>query len=450
MLIRFKVSNFLSIQEEQELCLFPSKVRGFKDHVYKTGVKRMPELLKSALIYGANSSGKSNIVKAIAYSKAIITTDQKNIQWDVPTFKLSEKPVDETNFTFDFLLDKTFYSYSFTISDGVIIKETLENTTKYVEKLLFSRTTDGENVNVDLKLNFKDNEEEKFHKTICKGTRKNQLFLNFINDQNPEVINKILKEAYLWFKNGLTVIFPGSKSIGIEIRLFEDKNLWDYYNKCLNILDTGIDKIDFDQFNYDDPKFQIPDYIKEDIKQKIQDEHTVISVSQQNNDTYYVQKKGGNLLVKKIKAVHKIKGKKDNIKFDFSNESDGTNRIMDLIPMLYLLENSKTVVIDEIDRSFHSLISQKIFELFYKNTLDVPSQLIATTHDLSLLDLSKFRRDEMWFIKKDNNNQSLLYSLEEFKPRFDKKLRISYLDGRFGAIPILTDGTEEQDFKHAF
>ncbi len=81
MLVQFKVSNFLSILEEQELSLFPSRVRGFKDHIYKTGANTLPDILKSALIYGANSSGKSNLVKAMAYSKNIIISNQKNINW---------------------------------------------------------------------------------------------------------------------------------------------------------------------------------------------------------------------------------------------------------------------------------------------------------------------------------------------------------------------------------
>ncbi len=440
-LIRFKVSNFRSILKEQELCLFPSRVRGFKDHIYQTGLNSLPDLLKAALIYGANSSGKSNIVKAIAYSKRIIISNQKNIQWDIPVFKLSANPMKETNFSYEILLDKTCFSYGFTIQDGIIIKEQLKTSTKYSESIIFSRTTDGEKVNIDFKLKFKDSEEENFHKTICKGTRNNQLFLNFINEQNPDVINKTLREVYSWFKNRLTIIFPDSKANGIEIRLFEDKNLWDYYNNCLNFLDAGVDKLVFDKFDFDDPKFQIPNFIKEDIRQKVQDEHVIYTVSQPNNDTYYVQKNDGKLKVNKIKAAHEIKGKGEFVQFDFSVESDGTNRIMDLIPMLYLLEQGNTVVIDEIDRSFHSLISEKIFDLFFKKTFSVPAQLIATTHDLTLLELNKFRRDEIWFIKKDDQNQSILYSLEEFKPRFDKHLRRAYLEGRFGAVPLLTENS---------
>jgi hypothetical protein len=444
-LIRFKVSNFRSIQKEQELSLFPSRVRGFKDHIYQTGSTSLPDLLKAALIYGANSSGKSNIVKAIAYSKSIIVTNQKNMLLDVPVFRLGSNPTNETKFSYEIVLNKICYTYTFVISEGIIKEERLETSTKFSETAFYSRTTEGEKVIIDFKLKFENSEEENFHKTIYKGTRKNQLFLNFINEQNPDVINKTLKEVYSWFKNRLTIIFPDSKAGGIEIRLFEDKNLWDYYNNCLNFLDTGVDKLVFDKFDFDDPKFQIPGFIKEDIRQKVQDEQVIYTVSQPNNDTYYVQKTDGKLKVNKIKAAHEIKGKGKFVQFDFSAESDGTNRIMDLIPMLYLLEQGNTVVIDEIDRSFHSLISEKIFELFFKKTLNVPAQLIATTHDLTLLELNKFRRDEIWFIKKDDQNQSVLYSLEEFKPRFDKHLRRAYLDGRFGAVPLLTEIMENSN-----
>jgi AAA15 family ATPase/GTPase len=245
----------------------------------------------------------------------------------------------------------------------------------------------------------------------------------------------------------MVIIFPQSKINGIEISLLKDKNLWEFYNTCLNQLDTGIDKLDFDEFEFSNPKFQIPEPIKDDIKQKIQDEGLIYTVSNPDNDIYYVQKKGSKLMVKKIKAVHKIVNTDKDVQFDFHSESDGTNRIMDLIPMLYLLEHSSTVIIDEIDRSFHTLISEKIFDLFFNKTVSIPAQLIATTHNLMLLDLDKFRRDEIWFIEKDINNQSCIYSLEEFKPRFDKVLRKAYLEGRFGAIPLLNN---KQEFTNAF
>lgn len=445
MLVQFKVSNFLSILEEQKLSLFPSRARGFKDHIHKTGANSLPDILKSALIYGANSSGKSNLVKAIAYSKNIITSNQKNINWDVPVFRLTEKQLPETKFTYEILLDNTCYLYGFVIKNGIIIEEWLETSTKKSENRLYTRNTEGEKVNITFKMKFKNKESEKFHHTIFKGTRNNQLFLNFINEQNPSEIDDVLRNVYLWFRNKLTVIFPDSKINGMEIHLLKDKNLWKFYNDCLNFLDTGIDKLSFDEFTYDDPKFQIPDPIKKDIRQNIQDESMIFTVSSRNNDIYYVQKKAGKLFVKKIKADHQVKNKEDCIQFDFSAESDGTNRIMDLIPMLFLLVQGNTVIIDEIDRSFHSLISEKFFDLFFKKTFGIPSQLIATTHDLTLLDLKKFRRDEIWFIKKDKDNQSVIYSLEEFKPRFDKQLRKAYLEGRFGAIPLLTEILETAD-----
>jgi AAA15 family ATPase/GTPase len=444
MLLRFKVSNFLSILEEQELCLFPSRVRGFKEHIYKTKASSLPEVLKSALIYGANSSGKSNMVRAISYAKNMVIA-QQNLAWDVPVFKLSEKPSDESRFSFEILLENKCYQFGYTVKNGIISEEWLSAGTKYSENKLYSRKTEGEKVNITFQMKFKNKASEDFHKTICKGTRTNQLFLNFINEKNPGEIENIFRKLYVWFRNKLTVIFPQSKIQGIEIHLFENRDLWAFYNKCLTFLDTGIDKLDFDEFPFEDPKFQIPDVIKEDIRQKIQDERTIYTVSSRNNDTYYVARTEGKLKVKKIKAAHAIKGQGNYIQFDFSAESDGTNRIMDLIPMLYLLEQGNTVIIDEIDRSFHSLISMKFFELFFEKTEGVASQLIATTHDLTLLDLKKFRRDEVWFIRKDIKNQSVLYSLEEFKPRFDKQLRSAYLDGRFGAVPLLSDIMETAD-----
>jgi len=443
MLIRFRVSNFRSFLEEQELALYPSRVRSFEDHVYNTGLDDPSGILKSALIYGANASGKSNIVKAIAFSKSVIISNRKTI-WDVPIFLLRKNPEKETKFFYEILIDKSCYQYSFVIKDGLIKEECLSTSTKSNEVKLFIRNTDGEKVHVIFGMKFKNEDSKGFHNTISKGTRPDQLFLNFINEQNAGEIEEILKKVYLWFRNKLKIVSPHSKSIGFEIQLLKNKDLWDFYNSCLKTFDTGIEKLDFEELGFEDPKFQIPGIIKEDIKHKVHDEKVIYTI-RNNNDNYYVQKKEGRLTVKKMKAAHKIGNADTYIQFDFNEESDGTNRIMDLIPMLYAIKQGATVIIDELDRSFHTLISEKFFDFFFEISKTIASQFIATTHNLMLLDLKKFRRDEIWFIEKNNEGQSRMYSLEEFKPRFDKQLCRAYLDGRFGAVPIFNTTKEDTD-----
>jgi AAA15 family ATPase/GTPase len=129
------------------------------------------------------------------------------------------------------------------------------------------------------------------------------------------------------------------------------------------------------------------------------------------------------------------------VNFDFEDESDGTKRLFDFVPLLQLLNRDDfTIIIDEIDRSLHPELTRNFIELFLTNEIaNTNGQLIVTTHESSLLDFKLLRRDEVWFVEKNKHGESHLYSLEEFQPRFDKEIRKAYLQGRFGAIPYISD-----------
>ena len=143
----------------------------------------------------------------------------------------------------------------------------------------------------------------------------------------------------------------------------------------------------------------------------------------------------GNVVYNKLILNH---GNPDDM-FEYSDESDGTKRLFDLVPILYDVGKDSVILIDEIDRSLHTKLSQKFLEMFYENNKDNTCQLIATTHDSNLLDLDLVRQDEIWFVERDDFHSSQLYSLNRFKERFDKKIDKEYLLGRYGAIPIFND-----------
>ncbi len=178
----------------------------------------------------------------------------------------------------------------------------------------------------------------------------------------------------------------------------------------------------------------MPDPIKKDIAQKEEKKHQLIF---EINGESFALKKGDNNGYKiiKIGLTHRNE-KKENIVFDAEDESDGTRRLLDFIPALHqLAKTNATFIIDELDRSLHSKLTINIFNLFYELATSNRSQLIATTHESLLLDLELFRKDEIWFVEK-SNNESRLYSLDEFKVRNDKIINKDYLLGRYGAIPI--------------
>ena len=139
-------------------------------------------------------------------------------------------------------------------------------------------------------------------------------------------------------------------------------------------------------------------------------------------------------------TVHKLPSQKDSVLFEIYEESDGTQRLFDLIPALIELSNNDRVfVIDEVDRSLHPNLTKSLIEYFLLNSKGLKNQLILTSHESSLLDLKLLRKDEIWFTEKRPSGSTSLYSLEEYKPRFDKEIRKGYLQGRFGAIPLISN-----------
>ena len=136
--------------------------------------------------------------------------------------------------------------------------------------------------------------------------------------------------------------------------------------------------------------------------------------------------------MEKVVADH---GRKDD-PFDRRDESDGTQRLYDLLPLQRMFEQGSVVVIDELDRSLHTKATLEFIRTFFERSAGRRSQLIATTHDASILDLALLRQDEIWFVERGDDHASTLFPLTKFKARFDKDIQKDYLLGRYGALPI--------------
>jgi AAA15 family ATPase/GTPase len=143
----------------------------------------------------------------------------------------------------------------------------------------------------------------------------------------------------------------------------------------------------------------------------------------------------GNIVYNKLLLNH---GNAEDM-FDYNDESDGTKRLFDLIPLFYENRKVSLILIDEIDRSLHTNLTRKFLELFYEVVEERECQIIATTHDSNLLDLELLRQDEIWFVERQEDHSSKVFSLNRFKERFDKKIDKEYLIGRYGAIPVFDD-----------
>ena len=149
----------------------------------------------------------------------------------------------------------------------------------------------------------------------------------------------------------------------------------------------------------------------------------------------------GEIVAEKIMLDH---GNSEEL-FELSDESDGTKRLFDIIPLYELGQKGKIIIIDELDRSFHSKLTEEYVRRFFRITEEKPCQLICTTHDLNLMDLQLLRQDEIWFVEREKDHSSKIYSLSDYKQRFDKNILNDYLIGRYGAIPCFQDDEWQVD-----
>jgi AAA15 family ATPase/GTPase len=166
-------------------------------------------------------------------------------------------------------------------------------------------------------------------------------------------------------------------------------------------------------------------------------EHDKVMLSLRTNDAFYNLK--GSLGEEPSITTIMLEHGNAFDDFDFSEESDGTRRLFDLLDILISNEKNKVYIIDELERSLHPKLTYKFVELFFNHLKQNNIQLIFTTHESTILDQDLVRRDEVWFVERDKDNVSKLYSLDRFKERYDKKLSKAYLEGRYGAIPVFKD-----------
>jgi AAA15 family ATPase/GTPase len=427
MLISFSIENWMSFRDKTIFNLVGSRERQHNDRVPK--VEKYPvKILPFAAIYGGNASGKTNFFKAINFVKHfIVTGSNPDTNLAIEPFKLEDKKMSEpSEFSIEFLVDEKIYEFSFKADTQKVYEEKLVEINSSSEKVLFHRKKQKPNFDPFLK----NNERLKY---AFIGTRENQLFLT------NSVFQKIEKfrHIYNWFKNSLVLIAPDSRFEPFEQFIDEQHKMYEPINKMLEALDTGICHLSGEEIDFE--LLQVPEPIKRKLNQEIGEGITVRIHSSPKNERIIVKKENGKLKARKLFTFHKnLSGKE--IRFEMGNESDGTQRVIDLLPAFLDIaqqEKPKTYIIDELDRSLHSLLTRNLL----KNFLDSCSkssrnQLLITTHDLFLMDQNLLRRDEMWIAEKTENGASYLIPFSDYKEvRNDKDIRKSYLQGRLGGIP---------------
>ncbi|NET29123.1 ATP/GTP-binding protein [Okeania sp. SIO1I7] len=421
MLIQFSVGNYLSFNKIVTLSMVTTDLTANNKSVDENNVFQVDDelsLLKSCAVYGANASGKSNLVKALDFMRRFVLNSSKETQIEdainVEEFRLStETEVEPSFFEIVFILDHKLYRYGFEVDTKQVVSEWLFYVPKVRETRLFERDENG----IEMTKVFKEGE------LIAEKTRNNALFLSVNAQFNGKISTSILR----WFID-LNVISGLHSDFyqQLTIEFFKDSQYKKEIIQLIRKWDLGIDDIKIDTINI------LPEQLSEIYSEEFR--KFMINHEAQTDDIQTFHKK------------YDSEGKVASLEvFDFyEDESEGTKKLFAFaVPILDTLKNGEILIIDELDARLHPIITRAIIDLFNSNkTNPKNAQLIFTTHDTNLLSNKIFRRDQIWFTEKNQQGATDLYSLVEYKVPNDTTFESDYIKGKYGAIPFLGNFTE--------
>ena len=446
MLTEFKVSNFLSFDDEQIFSMEAGKVRSNIDRVYTdNGFK----LLKFMAVYGANASGKSNLVEAMGFAQAVILRDIPN--GSINSYcRISESNMRKpSHFEFSIKIGDVKYVYGFNllINSGQFVSEYLRQH-KYgsTYKTVFSRNIEKGLYEVDSY--FKDPAINERLRIYADDVRNDGsiLFLRLMNQNKAALYEndspiRIYKQVFNWFRYKLSVNYPDRPVTGFSY-LMDSENV-DQIGKLLSDFGTGVSEFVI----ADIPQEKVTSNIPKDLFQEILDDlgeqkkryeeknvnqtPAVVLRSNEDNMMFIIEMDNDGVRCKTIELRHE----RTSAVFSLSEESDGTIRLLDLIEVLLSKDNEKVYVIDEINRRFHPLLTCKFVEEYLRLASSRNIQLSVTTHESKLMDFDLLRKDEIGFVDKDESGRSTVFSLDSFSERFDKKVCKYYFEGKYKALP---------------
>ena len=446
MLIRFIAKNIYSFKEETEFNLFPNKSQGLQHHKVKSNGF---DFLRFSALYGANGSGKSNLIKAISFLATLVSEGRLLLPLEIEDlkFKLDDENLKlPISLGIEFIANNKVYFYTITFDRDKILYEYLAESHTKNDTLIFERIFDAETQKIEFYKDYYKTEKEKLFVEILseKLIQKNELLITFLSKKYPEDFES-LQTAFCWFNETLVIVYPNSKPGGLIHLLdkemtdsdFSSKFI-DFSNKFISSLNAGISEIEVKKKELEeilgDDEYQLKTKIIEDFRNNPDRRSTITHM--ETGEEIALAYENNKIIAKRIITKHQnVLG--ENIDFNLVHESDGTNRLIDYILPFYVILNTNAVfIIDEIERSIHPMM---IKEIVTKLALDenMKGQLIFSTHESNLLDQNILRPDEIWFAQKDCDGSSKLYSLSDFKIHNTISIENGYLKGRFGGIPFL-------------
>lgn len=413
MLLEFRLKNYRSFSEEAALSLVASGDSTLKENnAAPTGIPSIPSVLRSAVIYGANASGKSNLIRGLNLMKGVVVESaslQPGQTFNVQPFQLDRlKKTQPTLFEVTLAIDRVRYQYGFQFTPARIVGEWLLVYKTKRPQRWFSREYNAETDQDSYEFSsFFSGQKDSWKK----ATRSNALFLSMAVQLNCKQLEPLFK----WFARDL-VVFPdeGFPHFGFTTNAIQSEGGQGDVKAFLSSADMAISSI------------------KAVRKEGF---HGQLQFSPQDGFT----SKGGKAEI--VIPVFKHEAGKNQAEFELHDESRGTQKMFCLAaPMLDILKNGRTLVVDELDGSLHPLLIRQILNTFHDPERNGPiGQIVFATHDTSLMLPSLMRRDQIWLTEKSESQSSELIPLSDFTPRPRKNEAIGkgYLAGKYGSIPIV-------------
>lgn len=435
MLIQVNVQNFKSFNELNSLNLIASnKLRKQKERLYESDTI---SLLKSTVIYGSNASGKSNFVEVLRFMKKCVMNQEIPIEsynWYCRNHEDNKEKI--SSFSVQLLLNEDCYEYGF---DAILNTQTIKD--EWIvdlnkKKILYQRNNDGKPLN-GLNLGREDRMRMEIYLDDFLHNDKS-LFLTEMNrnksfDKDSEL--SVYHRIYNWFVKDLNVVLPDMPLT--KFSYYYDESTLSNIKKIVRSFDTGIEDIEIKNMSEEQLQNKIGISLYKDVinelKKNVQKQGQELNLSMRSKKEFFNITMNDNYELE-IKTLC-FKHGQSMLDFEFCEESDGTKRVFDFLDILLNKNQNSVYVIDEMERSLHPNLFNRFIELLNEYQKQSNIQVIFTTHESSIMKQDLFRRDQIWFIERNKDNDSRIYSLDTFNERFDKKISKAYLDGRYGAIP---------------
>jgi len=416
MLIQLGIENFRSIKDKVTFSMLASKDKSHDDNLIKETDSNGKEvsILKTSAIYGANGSGKTNVLGAFSFMTYLLQNSnemQKGNKIPVDPFRLEREYIDKpSSFDIIFKTKGIKYAYGFSVTETKVVDEYLYSYPNGRQTVIFER----ENTN---EYTFKSDKErqtqikDKFHSD-------NKLFISTLSVWEYEKA----QEPFEWLRNNLKIIDPRTNIEEFTVnKILKNSSINIRIKNTLNRVIEGIEDIKINEIDVDPKDLPLLKFLTEEAKEKIL----------KNNEK-----------LTSVSIFHKMNDSDELVEFDLADESDGTQKLFGLLGIFTdILDNGSTLVVDELDVRLHSHLTKFLVELFHDPEINKNNaQLIFSTHDTNLLDQDIFRRDQIWFTEKKEDKSTDLYSLDDFKVRKDAVIEKGYLQGKYGAIPHLGGG----------